>query len=193
MKAKSTLVTILFTTITCLTHVVHVNATDCAAKLVAVQTGPSTTCDGGNTHWWPLDSTSCHGWEAVAPNGEIHQNSATNMMCIDETTIVFVQYPGTLKCEGTGTQKTITFETCEQDIPPVLYSKGIDFECCKDPDGASCKTADPSVSVEGSTIYKDGELCDGSTSKTDYSSSEIAHRIPLSIFLLGYVAQILMI
>eukprot|EP00551_Chaetoceros_affinis_P017134 CAMPEP_0203712590 /NCGR_PEP_ID=MMETSP0091-20130426/70115_1 /ASSEMBLY_ACC=CAM_ASM_001089 /TAXON_ID=426623 /ORGANISM="Chaetoceros affinis, Strain CCMP159" /LENGTH=275 /DNA_ID=CAMNT_0050590571 /DNA_START=626 /DNA_END=1453 /DNA_ORIENTATION=- len=152
---------------------------DCSAKLVAVQTGPSTTCDGGNEHWWPLEG-GCHGWEGLSPNGEIHLNSASGMKCIDEDTFTFDQYAGSLDCTGTAVTKTIHFDTCEQDRPPVLYSKGINFECCKNPDSESCKTAAPYVTLDGTTvIYKDGEICDDDNT-TGTTSSPTSSPMPPS-------------
>ena len=89
-------------------------------------------------------------------------------------TFTFTQYAGNLNCGGTGVVKTVTLDECEQDYPPSIYSIGIDFECCKNPNEASCTTGIGSTSVTGTKIYADGVLCDDEESPTPAVPTPIA-------------------
>ena len=160
-------------------------ASSCTTKLVGVQTGTSTTCNGDITHYYPLDSSICHGW---ASSDSSHLNSSKNMRCIDATTFEFDQYAGNLNCEGRSVTKQVKLDECEQDIPPVVYTKGIDLECCKDPDGPSCTTGVASTNVDGSLIYANGDLCDGDGDGSgDGESASAIARINSLICLYGLV------
>jgi hypothetical protein len=132
---------------------------DCAYPLVELQTSQDETCSGGNIHRWPIgmEPTDCHGWGALDNRGQEHSNSASEITCHSDGSFSFKQYPGNLECSGTGVLKTYYPNECEQDIPPVLYTVAIDLTCCSTPE--ACATEIPSVSIEGSTIYKNGELC----------------------------------
>lgn len=140
------------------------------ARLIKAQGGPDNTCGGGTNHYWPVDYglDACHAWQGTGTDGRLHTNSAKNMRC-DGGVFKFTQYAGNLICDGTGVDKEIG-TTCEQDIPPTIYTVGLDLSCCIDPDGDACKalTGQPSAR-EGSDIFLDGQECDadgGTTTST---------------------------
>ncbi|KAK3268907.1 hypothetical protein CYMTET_22616 [Cymbomonas tetramitiformis] len=149
-------------------------AVDCSSKLVSAQTGPSSDCSGGNSHFWPIDyeSSGCHGWRAEAPDGELHDNSANDMRCNTDGSFSFMQFAGTLVCDGSGTEKSIVLGECHQDKPPTLYTKGTENSCCTDPTSSGCVTDVPYVTQAGATIYLNGELCDASSEGGSSPSAE---------------------
>jgi hypothetical protein len=134
---------------------------DCVAPLVRLQTGSDSSCEGGKEHAWPVGMAAddCHGWRATDTTGSEHDNSANSIQCNADGSFQFTQYPGTLKCEGTGTVKVYTADTCEQDTPPTLYTVAVDLSCCTDPDSAACTVGRPSVGVDGAQITLNGEAC----------------------------------
>ena len=135
----------------------------CLAPVVTLRTGPDDTCpDGGNEHRWPvhLDAADCHGWTGTDNQGSIHENSANEITCHPDGSFSFKQYAGNVDCEGTGVLKTYTLNTCEQDIPPSLYTMAIDLSCCEDPDSAACDWDIPSVSIPGGSVLLNGEACE---------------------------------
>ena len=134
---------------------------ECNYPLAVLQTGKDNTCPGGNVHRWPLGlaATSCHGWLAVAPSGETHENSANAIACTEDGGFTFTQFAGNLACQGNGTVKTYAPDVCEQDIPPVLYTKAINLACCMSLTHPDCEYGSPSVSVPGGQSYVDGQLC----------------------------------
>ena len=103
--------------------------------------------------------SACHGWTGTDPRGGIHENSAKNIQCHPDGSFSFEQYAGNIDCAGTGVLKTYTLNTCEQDIPPSLYTMAIDLTCCEDPSHPDCVHGVPSVSVPGGSITLDGEPC----------------------------------
>ena len=140
------------------------NAVQCPnARLIKAQGGRDSTCGGGTNHYWPVDygTDACHAWEGSGTDGRLHTNSAKNMRCEDGK-FKFTQYAGNLVCGGSGVDKVIGTD-CEQDIPPTIYTIGVDLSCCIDPDGAACQAlvGQPSAR-EGSSIFLDGEECDDS-------------------------------
>jgi hypothetical protein len=134
----------------------------CAFPLVYLQTGKDTNCDGGNTHAWPIGmaATSCHGWKAVDTSGNEHNNSANAIGCNADGSFTFTQFAGNLDCSGTGVVKTFVADQCEQDIPPVLYTKAVNLTCCTDPEHPDCQVGIPTVSIPGGTVYLNGTLCE---------------------------------
>ena len=107
----------------------------CSAKLVQLQTGPSSTCSGGNTHFWPVDyaPNDCHGWKATDPSGREHLNSANQMTCNIDGSFSFVQYPGNLNCQGGGTYKSFSPGICQQGtswVEGILNSYVTLLACC---------------------------------------------------------------
>ena len=135
----------------------------CVFPLVTLRTGHSSSCGGVNTHSWPIGmaATACHGWSSVDTNGKSHENSANTIQCNPDGSFSFLQYAGNLTCSGTGVLKSYTAGKCEQDTPPVLYTEATDLTCCSDPTAAACKSGVPSVTVDGSTIYLNGDVCGG--------------------------------
>lgn len=137
----------------------------CVFPLVRLQTGQDAECNGGNIHTWPvgMESDDCHGWVSNDNTGKLHENSANNITCNPDGTFSFTQYAGSLTCEGGsgGVTKTYTLNSCEQDIPPKLYTKAIDLTCCTQPDSPECQSGVPSVSVQesSSAIYLNGHEC----------------------------------
>lgn len=134
----------------------------CSFPLVRLRTGQSQTCDGGNEHRWPIgmDESDCHGWQGTDNSGGVHDNSANTIRCNGDGTFEFTQYAGNLDCGGTGTRKVYTLNTCEQDIPPMLYTVAIDLTCCSDPDSPECPTGVPSAGAIGAEITLNGLVCD---------------------------------
>ena len=109
-------------------------AVDCSSDLVLTSSSPSEKCDGDVTplHYWPVgDVDACHGWAAIAPNGDDHKNSAKNIRCSEDgSTLLYTQYAGNIDCSAGGVDKTFVFNECHQGVPPNLYDKGLDFGCC---------------------------------------------------------------
>lgn len=137
-------------------------ATDaCSAPLVVLRTGTDSACGGVNEHRWPigLAATDCHGWRATDTKGDLHDNSANQIKCNADGSFTFTQFPGNLNCTGTGNVKTYKLNVCEQDTPPMLYTKAVDLTCCSDPSSAACKKGVPSVGVAGATITLNGASC----------------------------------
>jgi hypothetical protein len=134
----------------------------CAFPLVELQTAKDPTCAGGNVHSWPIGMapTACHGWRAVDTSGQPHDNSASAIGCGEDGSFTFTQFAGNLDCSGSGVVKTYTPEACEQDIPPVLYTKAINLACCEDLDHPDCITGLPSVTIPGGQVSLDGALCE---------------------------------
>ena len=60
---------------------------------------------------------------------------------------------------GAGVAKSFQVGTCEQDIPPTLYTTGIDTTCCTDPAAAGCVTGSLSALDGKATIYPNGKKC----------------------------------
>ena len=133
----------------------------CHFPLVKLQTGKDPNCGGGNTHMWPVGmaETACHGWQAVAPNGKQHSNSAAAIKCLPDGSFTFTQYAGNLTCQGSGVVKTYKAGVCQQDIPPALHTVAVDLSCCSDPSAAGCVKGTPSVTVPGATIFLNGVPC----------------------------------
>lgn len=138
------------------------DANPCESALVRLQTGPDPNCGGGNEHFWPVDleESDCHGWTAQDNSGQLHENSASAIQCNEDGTFSFTQYAGSLDCSGTGVTKTYTANTCEQDIPPSLYTLPGDLICCSSPGSPDCLIGVPSVSVPGGVVYLNGEVCE---------------------------------
>jgi hypothetical protein len=134
----------------------------CAFPLVELQTGRSTDCAGGNSHFWPIGMgpNDCHGWSAVDPSGREHDNSANAIGCNSDGSFTFTQFAGNLSCEGTGTVKTFSPDVCQQDIPPVLYTNAVNLACCEGIDHPDCITGSPSVSVPGGAVFLNGVICE---------------------------------
>lgn len=134
----------------------------CAYPLVKLQTGQSQTCDGGNEHHWPIgmDESDCHGWQGMDNSGGVHNNSANTIRCNEDGTFEFTQYAGNLNCEGSGVRKVYSLNTCEQDIPPMLYTVAIDLTCCSEPESPQCATGVPSAGPVGAEISLNGVVCD---------------------------------
>ena len=79
------------------------------------------------------------------------------------------------------TTKTIHSDSCEQDRHPVLHLRGINLECCRNPNIESCKTVVPYVlSRDGTTIYKDGEICDDFDDDDDTPAPDASTPAPAS-------------
>ena len=146
-------------------ELVGADTVSCVFPLVKLQTGQDSECSGGNIHAWPvgMESDDCHGWVSYDNNGRLHENSAKNITCNPDGSFSFTQYAGSLTCEGGsgGVTKTYTLNSCEQDIPPTLYTRAIDLICCTAPDSPECQVGVPSVSVQeaSSTIYLNGREC----------------------------------
>ena len=138
------------------------DASPCASPLVDLQTAKDPACGGGNVHKWPIGmaTTACHGWRAVDTSGQPHDNSANAIGCGEDGSFSFTQYAGNLDCSGSGVVKTYTADACEQDTPPVLYTKAINLACCESLDHPDCVTGLPSVSIPGGQIFLDGTPCE---------------------------------
>ena len=71
----------------------------------------------------------CYCWP-----GSSGENSADRFSCNrEQRSFTYTQY-GSLTCgedDNTPTEKTVYTERCEQDIPPTLYSRIINFEACE--------------------------------------------------------------
>ena len=134
----------------------------CASPLVELQTAKDPTCAGGNVHRWPIGMapTACHGWRAVDPSGQQHDNSANAIGCGDDGSFTFTQFAGNLDCGGSGVVKTYIADACAQDIPPALYTKAINLACCEDLAHPDCVTGAPSVTIPGGQTFLDGVLCE---------------------------------
>jgi len=137
-------------------------ASPCAFPLVELQTAKDPACGGGNVHRWPIGmaGAACHGWRAMDNAGEPHDNSANAIGCGEDGSFTFTQFAGNLDCSGSGVVKTYTSDACEQDIPPVLYTKAINLACCESLDHPDCVTGLPSVSIPGGQVFLDGALCE---------------------------------
>jgi hypothetical protein len=107
-----------------------------------------------------MAETDCHGWGAEDTSGSTHNNSANTIQCNADGSFSFTQYAGNLDCSGTGTRKTFFQDVCEQDIPPNLYTLGINLSCCTDPTGPDCEVGNPSVTVPGGQVFLNGEACE---------------------------------
>lgn len=70
----------------------------------------------------------CYAWP-----GNSGENSATNFRCGDNS-FSYTQWTS-LTCSGgyvpDGTAKTVYTDQCEQDIPPTIYSRIVDFSGCE--------------------------------------------------------------
>ena len=134
----------------------------CVYPLVRLQTGQSQSCDGGNEHHWPIgmDEADCHGWQGTDNSGGVHNNSANTIRCNEDGTFEFTQYAGNLNCGGSGVRKVYSLNTCEQDIPPVLYTVAIDLTCCSDPESPDCIKGVPTAGPVGAEISLNGVVCD---------------------------------
>jgi hypothetical protein len=134
----------------------------CGSPLVELQTAKDPTCAGGNVHRWPIGMApaACHGWRAVDTSGQQHDNSANAIGCGDDGSFTFTQFAGNLDCSGTGVVKTFTADACEQDTPPVLYTKAINLTCCEDLAHPDCATGTPSVTIPGGQTFLDSVLCE---------------------------------
>jgi hypothetical protein len=146
------------------TSQISAETVSCAAPLVTIQTGSSSSCTGGNIHAWPvgLQATDCHGWRGVDNLGDEHDNSANNIRCNGDGSFSFDQHAGTLSCNNPN-PVTKTFRSdgqCKQDIPPSLYSIPLDLSCCTAPGSAACTTGTPSVGGGlSSSIYLNSKTC----------------------------------
>lgn len=85
------------------------------------------------------------------------------MKCNSDGSFTFTQYAGNTRCEGSGVVKTAYLNQCEQDIPPTIYTKGVDLECCLNPDSEACNDSMgyPRVTVPNSVITMNGQACGG--------------------------------
>ena len=133
----------------------------CSFPLVTIQTGSDSSCKGGSIHFYPvgMPTAGCHGWRANDTTGRQHDNSASNIRCNGDGTFSFDQYAGNLTCSGTGVRKIFTPNSCQQDIPPSLFSVPVDLTCCTAPGSAGCKSGVPSVGVAGASIFLNNQLC----------------------------------
>ena len=147
---------------------------DCSGPVVILQTGHSTTCDGGNLHAFPVGGslTDCHAWGANG-GGRAHYNSASAMQCNGDGSFSYTQYAGNLYCQGNGVVKTVYFDRCEQDFPPSLWTTGNDLSWCTSGTGP---IGNPSVSVPGGQIFLNGQVCGDSPSITEVAvqTTEVA-------------------
>ena len=80
------------------------------------------------------------------------------MKCNSDGSFTFTQYAGNTSCQGSGVVKTAHLNQCEQDIPPTIYTKGVDLECCLNPDSEACNDTMgfPRVTVPNSVITMNG-------------------------------------
>ena len=89
---------------------------DCSGDMVGTITFPVNYAD-----------QQCYTWA-----GNSGENSATNFSC-GENSFFYTQWTS-LTCSGgqrlDGTDKTVYTEQCQQDVPPTIYSKIIDFSGC---------------------------------------------------------------
>ncbi|MDH4183513.1 MAG: hypothetical protein OEV92_04770 [Nitrospinota bacterium] len=107
--------------------------TDVPAGSLTVTVGFWSTNDcSGNTIAtisFPVDyaNTQCYSWP-----GHSGENSASNFVC-GANSLSYTQWT-TMTCSGgqnsSGTAKTVHTDQCQQDVPPTLYSKIIDFSGC---------------------------------------------------------------
>lgn len=133
----------------------------CTFPLVSIQTGSDSSCKGGGIHTYPIGmpTAGCHGWRSTDTTGREHDNSANDIRCNGDGTFSFVQFAGNLACTGTGVRKIFTPNSCQQDIPPTLFSVPTDLTCCTTPGSAGCKSGIPTVGVPGASIFLDKLLC----------------------------------
>ena len=89
---------------------------DCSGEPIAVNSFPVEASQG------------CYCWP-----GNSGENSADRFSCDpDNRSFTYTQY-GSLTCgedDDTPTEKTVYLDRCEQDIPPTIYSKIIDYGAC---------------------------------------------------------------
>ncbi|MCG8455605.1 MAG: hypothetical protein MI919_04935 [Holophagales bacterium] len=80
--------------------------------------------------------------ECFAWPGSAGENSATRFEC-SETSLSYTQWT-TLTCSGgqmpEGRRKTAYTDRCEQDWPPTLYGRIVDFSGCDELDGSRSTT-----------------------------------------------------
>ena len=102
-----------------------------ATRYAIVGFWKSSDCAGEplKTNAFPVNDTAgCYCWP-----GNSGQNSADSFACDPEAkTVTIIQY-NSLTCgagDDTPTAKTFHRDTCEQDIPPTLYSKVVDMGPC---------------------------------------------------------------
>lgn len=106
-----------------------------------------------------MAASDCHGWRAVGPTGQQHENSANDIRCGADRSFSFVQFASNLDCAGTGTAKDYVRNACEQDIPPSLHTEAFDLIGCSQPTNPTCKTEMPSLSVVGGSVFLNGAGC----------------------------------
>lgn len=141
---------------------------NCNAKLVWVESGPSSTCsdygkDEDRGHYLPLLNSplDCYAWTGYG-GGRTHENSAKNIRCSsDGMSVLYDQYSGNLNCFGSPVAKSYVLNECHQGRPSNLYDMGIDLSCCSDPEGGHCKNhlTGPPRNGRASALYINGEQC----------------------------------
>jgi hypothetical protein len=134
---------------------------NCKSRHAIVQIGTDTLCGSGFDVYYPIhdmDPSECRG--LISGDGA-HVNSINNYTCNPDGSYSMTQYAGNIDCSGTGTRKTFYMGQCGQDIPPTLYSTGLDFSCCADPDSPQCQSTygNPPTVQSGAVFYLNGEEC----------------------------------
>jgi len=107
------------------------NTLPAGTPLVTIGLWKTDDCSGDmiGTISFPVDyaDQQCYSWP-----GHSGENSATNFVCGDNS-FSYTQWTS-LTCSGgqrlDGTRKTVYTDKCQQDVPPTLYSKIIDFSGC---------------------------------------------------------------
>ena len=104
---------------------------DDPTKYVIVGFWKTTDCSGDpeTTNAFPVEGNApCYCWP-----GNSGENSADTFSCDPDTnSFTYVQY-GSLTCgqdDNTPTSKTVYTDRCEQDIPPTLYARIVDYGAC---------------------------------------------------------------
>jgi hypothetical protein len=101
-------------------------------RYVTVGFWSTTDCSGDPiaTNSFPVENSGgCYCWP-----GNSGENSADTFSCdAASKTFTYTQY-GSLTCgedDDTPTVKTVYTDRCEQDIPPTIYSRILDFSVCE--------------------------------------------------------------
>lgn len=99
-----------------------------SSKFVQIGFWKTTDCSGTpiSTNNFPVDPAApCYCWP-----GHSGENSANSFKCDKAaSSFTYSQYQN-LTCGTVATVKTSYTTKCQQDVPPTLYAKIIDFTAC---------------------------------------------------------------
>ena len=99
-----------------------------STRFVQIGFWKTSDCSGNSiaTNNFPVDPAApCYCWP-----GHSGENSANSFKCDKAaSSFTYTQYQS-LSCGGTPMVKTSYTTKCQQDIPPTLYAKIVDFTAC---------------------------------------------------------------